>query len=763
MEKIKFDWADFYQAFANRLLDFKDDRTDLIVKFKKIYDTVDMKWSCLEKDFEGNFIDPKDIDPFTVVGIFNRRMKDENRMKIIKVVKEEFSISEELPTGFHGIPRIRSDVPRFYAYEHKGRKEDDIDNLWKVFEAAINLADNDNVQTRNEFIKWFNVVKDQKGVGLSYFTTGLFWIRPYKFINLDSRNLKFLAESNLFSKDLVDEIESLDGFPSGELYLRICDESALVIENSDYENLIDFSYNAFLNDVNDKPNKNKREVNNNDSSETVMDNNDSKKINYWLISPGAGAEWWDECYQNDEIGISFRGTGDLSKYNNVDEIKQKLQQLDDYSDSPTNDARGCWQFVHEMKKGDVVFAKKGRKEIIGRGIVESDYKYDKTKSSYHKFRKVNWTHNKNCKSQDILPIPALTNITNKPYLENIKKMFEDEKYDSFYDYLMAKGYYFSSETIENYLLSLKVKPFVILTGNSGTGKTKLSQLFAKYLNENGRYEVVPVGANWTENRHILGYHNILNGEDQYTPSYHLIKHAGNNLDIPHFLILDEMNLSHVERYFADILSAIESEEPIPLHNEKLKIEKNLFIVGTVNVDETTYMFSPKVLDRANTIEFKTSSAKKYMEDELNLEKPMGNISFLENVLEGSDVQKQSIKELRIKFPEEIWEILSDELEYFQNILQESGFDFGFRVINEIVRFMAVAYEYEEFNENWDWQRYFDAQIKQKMLPKLHGSQKMIGKTLKELSEACENYPFSKAKIEEMNKVLQKQRYVSFIN
>lgn len=78
--------------------------------------------------------------------------------------------------------------------------------------------------------------------------------------------------------------------------------------------------------------------------------------------------------------------------------------------------------------------------------------------------------------------------------------------------------------------------------------------------------------------------------------------------------------------------------------------------------------------------------------------------------------------------------------------------------------MAVAYKYENEPENWtNWKRYFDAQIKQKMLPKLHGPQKVIGETLDNLLEACEEYPTSKAKLEEMANVLEKQRYVSFIN
>ena len=162
-----------------------------------------------------------------------------------------------------------------------------------------------------------------------------------------------------------------------------------------------------------------------------------------------------------------------------------------------------------------------------------------------------------------------------------------------------------------------------------------------------------------------------------------------------------MNLSHVERYFADFLSAIESGEKIPLYGEEeLTLPSNLFIIGTVNVDETTYMFSPKVLDRANVIEFETYSASDYMNDNINLSSPSGNIEYLENPLAGNEIRSYGIDELREIFSdvtvddEPFWDVLSYEINSFQTILSKSGFDFGFRVINEIVRFMAVAWEYE---------------------------------------------------------------------
>lgn len=190
--------------------------------------------------------------------------------------------------------------------------------------------------------------------------------------------------------------------------------------------------------------------------------------------------------------------------------------------------------------------------------------------------------------------------------------------------LQQTGLLFEDRLLNRFVTALLAKPFVILTGLAGSGKTKLAQVFAEWICEKAEQMcIVPVGADWTNREALLGYPNALNEGEYVLPEngvLNLLMEANKpeNAGKPYFLILDEMNLSHVERYFADFLSVMESQDRIPLHPDteiwkgckvpgKVGLPANLFIVGTVNIDETTYMFSPKVLDRANVIEFRVTS------------------------------------------------------------------------------------------------------------------------------------------------------------
>jgi len=274
------------------------------------------------------------------------------------------------------------------------------------------------------------------------------------------------------------------------------------------------------------------------------------------------------------------------------------------------------------------------------------------------------------------------------------------------------------------------------------------------------YAVVPVGADWTGNENILGYPDGLQppklkgdgtveGPGAYvsTPTLDLILHAIDHPNTPHFLILDEMNLSHVERYFADMLSAIESDDVIQLHADadrranwkpvpnSLRLPKNLFIIGTVNVDETTYMFSPKVLDRANVIEFRVSADD--MREFLG-EVTTPDIPSLagKGATYGSAFVQAANSNAEV--PAEVKTEFDDEMLLFFTALQSHGAEFGYRTANEARRFVHFFKELggDERRGNGWFDGAFDCVVLQKFLPKLHGSRVRLSPLLKKLWFLC---------------------------
>jgi len=346
--------------------------------------------------------------------------------------------------------------------------------------------------------------------------------------------------------------------------------------------------------------------------------------------------------------------------------------------------------------------------------------------------------------EDLNKIIAIYKETMQPTIHEPSTGYNSDKPFDIHrvSFIYKTGFLFDKELLFRYITSLLTKPFVILSGLSGSGKTRLALMFAKWLSSDPeQVKVVPVGADWNNREYLLGCPNALDPGRYIQPDngvLNFVLQAIKDPTRPYFLILDEMNLSYVERYFADFLSAMESDEPITLHPDtsewegcdipsNLRLPPNLYITGTINVDETTYMFSPKVLDRANVIEFRISETdmKKFLDECRPIEPDAVNHYGAE--MAGSFTRISQDKDFHNT--NEFNAIL---LSFFTR-LKQAGAEFGYRTALEIHRFIGLA---RKLNTGWDADRLIDIVVMQKMLPKLHGSRKKMQPILETLWKLC---------------------------
>ncbi|MFU7515310.1 McrB family protein [Clostridium sp. HCS.1] len=318
-----------------------------------------------------------------------------------------------------------------------------------------------------------------------------------------------------------------------------------------------------------------------------------------------------------------------------------------------------------------------------------------------------------------------------------------DKIERIENYIKSKSFIYNKEELSNFYLSLKTKPFVILAGISGSGKSKLVKLFAEAIGCKDNYKLISVKPDWNDSTELLGYKNI---KDDFIAGELLktIKTASKpiNKNKSYFVCLDEMNLARVEYYLSEYLSIIESRErnengeivtnPIisdnylPDGNEYkgLGIPENLYIIGTVNMDDTTFSFSRKVLDRANTIEFLDVNLETLDFDNeqvinIDVDNKFLETTFL-NIREAVNYDKDFVKRI------------NDKIIEINNILKQYSRHFGYRVRDEIVFYMLENNIVQLLDENVA----FDYQIMQKILPTIIGSDECIKEILIKLFNYC---------------------------
>ncbi len=392
-----FTWIPFYKEFAQKLLQFRENRTPLV---DWIYGNIDGSLIKHFKDApDGRHV--PDTDPFTVMAIINRGIAYNKKVELCKQFKSYLEISEPVPQDFSGVPEMNNMLSNFIGFE-EDRKDGDIERLWNLFECAV---------LDKDIEKAYNALNGQYLIKYNI-TMGLFWVRPDKYLALDGNN-----KAKLLSLGIA----SFDGkFVPYDEYVRIMKrlDEKMASGEVPSANYAEFSQMAYSQ---------------NDGSSTrdlpkISDSNSHNfAVAYWTFSPGEKASKWQSCIDEGIMCIGWDALGDLSQYASREDMRTELKKQYPTDGSAINDSLAVWQFSHEMKSGDIVFAKKGKTQIIGRGIVESDYMFDSERTEFKHIRKVKWTNIGEWMTDDRFAVKTLTSITQyADYVEKLNNLVEDK-------------------------------------------------------------------------------------------------------------------------------------------------------------------------------------------------------------------------------------------------------------------------------------------------------------------------------------------------
>ena len=637
----QFEWVDFYKEFADRLLEYKNKRNELIELVKTIYRETGINMPTLE-------IDNKlvDIDPFTVFGLFNKSsMRSENRIKIISSVKDLFDVDTEAPKTFDSIPVLNNQNATFYKFIDS-RGANDIDDLWELFESALEYAKKPTIDNRKFLSKFFDLVINKKGNGNSKVTMGLYWIAPDSFLNLDSRNEWYIYKSGKLPNDIVKDLPVVEPKIKAEKYFEIIEKlrDYLQSERSNIKDFKELSLMAwnYSNQINKEEKEAKKNHSRNQKGAGLADE-DVDEIRYWIYSPGDGASKWEEFYERGIMGLGWSSIGDLTQYSSKDEMKAAMKENIDPSKSHKNGAYTTWQFLKVMKVGDVVFAKRGIHTVIGKGVVISDYIYDSTDPEYPNIRKVNWISKNEYEHPGQAVTKTLTDITAyTDYVKNLNDLYEDDVIEDVESEEKNYPVYTSENFLEevymddsdyNTLVELvRMKKNIILQGAPGVGKTFVAKRLAYSMMEckdQDRVMMVQFHQSYTYEDFIEGFRPSSTDsgfEIKKGAFYNFCKKAAEDLDNEYFFIIDEINRGNLSKIFGELFMLIENDKrgnalQLLYSDEKFFVPTNVYIIGMMNTaDRSLAMLDYALRRRFAFFEMKPAfSNNRFKSYRMNLE------------------------------------------------------------------------------------------------------------------------------------------------
>lgn len=332
---------------------------------------------------------------------------------------------------------------------------------------------------------------------------------------------------------------------------------------------------------------------------------DKNTVRYWIYSP---YDSWNQLYEEGIITIGRDYLGDPNLYATRSDMQSAMQDCgtEKYTTTYRNASLEVWQFIHDMNPGDVVFAKKGRDTVIGRGVVSSEFIYDETKPTEFKYyRKINWTHKGEWQHPGKAVSKTLTEITQyTDYVKRLTALFIDDEtadisvsvdeqeiiYDSYTSDDFLHDVYMSEEQYNTLTNLLLTKKNIILQGAPGVGKTYVAKRLAYSImgeKDVSRVKMVQFHQSYSYEDFIMGFRPIETGFELKTGVFYDFCRKAADDDRPYFFIIDEINRGNLSKIFGELFMLIENDKrgvelQLLYADEQFSIPSNVHIIGMMN-------------------------------------------------------------------------------------------------------------------------------------------------------------------------------------